>query len=320
MRISVLINEGVFDSGLAAVCDVIETANYLRHELPDAPQAWDLSIIGAKPQVRTARGLVVQTVPADEVEPDILLVPALGFRESRELVEGLASAVVRTNVEVVVGRAASGTHIAAACTGTFLLGEAGVLDGHRATTTWWLEPTFRERYPRVDLDAGATVLADRLVTTAGAAFAHIDLALSLVAIHSPALAQLVARFLVIGQRSSQAGYAIPAVLARSSPELTAFEQWVRKHLSEPLRIGEVAQAIGVSERTLQRLTATTIGMTPAEFLSEVRIDEAAHLLRTTTLSIDDVTQRVGFQNAATLRALIRRRRGLTLGEFRKRDH
>jgi transcriptional regulator GlxA family with amidase domain len=155
------------------------------------------------------------------------------------------------------------------------------------------------------------------VTTAGAAFAHIDLALSLVHAQSPALADLVARYLLIGDRASQASFAVPTMLARHSPEMAAFERWVRSNLDSPIRISAAAAAIGLSERTLQRITAAAVGMSPVEFVNEVRLHEASFLLRSSMLSADAVAARVGFQNTSTLRSLVRRRRGVTIRELRR---
>jgi transcriptional regulator GlxA family with amidase domain len=86
-----------------------------------------------------------------------------------------------------------GTTIASACAGTFLLAEAGILDGLRATTTWWLSPAFRARYPRVELDHSQMVITCGGITTAGAAFGHIDLALSIVRVGSVRLGPEVRR-------------------------------------------------------------------------------------------------------------------------------
>ncbi|MPZ67679.1 MAG: helix-turn-helix domain-containing protein [Pseudonocardiaceae bacterium] len=148
------------------------------------------------------------------------------------------------------------------------------------------------------------------------AFAHVDLALSIVYGQSPALADLVARYLLIGDRRSQASFAVPAVLAQHDPAMSGFERWVRSHLDEPVQIAAAARTVGLSERTLQRLTASTVGMSPVEFVNEVRLDHATYLLRTTTLTAEAVATRVGFRNAGTLRALIRRRRGMTVRELR----
>jgi transcriptional regulator GlxA family with amidase domain len=104
-----------------------------------------------------------------------------------------------------------------ACAGTFLLAEAGILDGLRATTTWWLSPVFRSRYPTVQLDESRMVVASHGITTAGAAFGHVDLALAVVRTSSPTVADLVARYLVIEERPSQSVYAIPAPWHRATP-------------------------------------------------------------------------------------------------------
>lgn len=147
-----------------------------------------------------------------------------------------------------------GTPVYTACSGTFLLAESGVLGGRRATTTWWLTPAFRARYPEVDLDQTRMVVSSDGVTTAGAAFGHVDLALAVVRASSPTLADLISSYLVVDERSSQSAYTIPSALAQSDPSVAAFERWVRDRLAEPVSILEAARAMGMSERTLQRLT------------------------------------------------------------------
>jgi len=154
------------------------------------------------------------------------------------------------------------------------------------------------------------------ITTAGAAFAHIDLALALVRRYSPALAEMTGRYLVAGDRPSQVAMAMPSVLASGDPTMSAFERYVRENLARPLRIGDVARAIGASERTLQRVAAATTGMSPVRFVQEVRLDQAVFLLRTTTRSAGAIAAAVGYQNVSTLRTLIRRRRGSTLSALR----
>jgi transcriptional regulator GlxA family with amidase domain len=159
----------VFDSGLAAVLDVLDFANAMADEVPGAP-SWRATIVGLQPEVRTGAGHLVTTQPAAQAETaDLLMVPARAARHPAEVLDhviGDHSLPART---LIARTRDQGTAIASACAGTFLLAEAGILDGLSATTTWWLSPAFRSRYPKVQLDDGRMVIASDGITTAGAA-------------------------------------------------------------------------------------------------------------------------------------------------------
>jgi transcriptional regulator GlxA family with amidase domain len=317
MDVAVLVLDGVFDSGLAAVLDVVHTANELRGQLADPPPPWRVRITGLRRRVRTGAGHLVTTEPVTH-DPELLVVPGVAEKRPDQLIEfasGRAQAPARLLVAETRSRR---TPIAAACTATFLLAEAGILDDRRATTSWWLAPVFRARYPAVALDDNHMLVRDDGITTAGAAFAHVDLALSLVAERSPTLADLVARYLVVDHRPSQGTFAIPSLLAQTDPVVSAFERWVRENLAEPLRLPAAARALGTSERTLQRAVQRVLGKSPVEFVQDVRLEQAAHLLRTTDMSAQAVSRQVGYENAGTLRTLLRRRRGTTVAQLRGR--
>jgi transcriptional regulator GlxA family with amidase domain len=111
---------------------------------------------------------------------------------------------------------------------------------------------------------------------------------------------------------------VPSVLAAADPVLSAFDRYVRDNLARPFQVGDAAQALGISERTLQRATSGALGLPPIRYVQQVRIDHAVHLLRTTDRSLDRIAETVGYRDAATLRNLIRRRRGATVSELRRR--
>jgi transcriptional regulator GlxA family with amidase domain len=96
-----------------------------------------------------------------------------------------------------------------------VLAESGLLNQHQATTTWWLAPTFRERYPQVLLDESDMVVKSGNVVTAGAALGHMDLALWLIRSVSPELASLTAKYLIVDERPSQTAYALTDHLIHS---------------------------------------------------------------------------------------------------------
>ncbi|MEU9992039.1 helix-turn-helix domain-containing protein [Streptomyces sp. NPDC048045] len=316
MDVAVLVYDGVFDSGLSAILDVLEGANAMSGEIAHPP-TWNVTKVGFRPQIRTGAGHLVTAQPADRARSaDLLIVPALAERRPEALVDHVAGEASLPVRELIARTCARGTPIASACTGTFLLAEAGALNGRRATTSWWLAPVFRTRYPAVELDQSRMVVACGDITTAGAAFGHVDLALAIVRASSPALADLIARYLVVDERPSQSAYTIPSALAQSDPTVAAFERWVRAHLAEPISIPEAAKALGVSERTLQRTVQRVLGTSPVRFVQDLRVEHAAHLLRTTGLSLETISRKVGYEHANTLRVLLRDRTGKTTSALR----
>jgi transcriptional regulator GlxA family with amidase domain len=316
MDVAVLVYDGVFDSGLAAILDVLDNANALGAEFADPP-SWQVATVGPQPQVRTAAGLRVDAEPLDRADSaDLLIVAAPNKREPEVLLDLVGGDVSQSVRDLIRRTHERGAAVAAACAGTFLLAEAGILDGRRATTTWWLTPYFRARYPAVTLDQSQMVISADGITTAGAAFGHVDLALAIVRATSPALADLVARYLVVDERPSQSAYIIPSALAQSDPTVAAFEHWARDRLAEPINIPHAAKSIGVSERTLQRCVQRILGTSPIRFIQDLRVERASHLLRTTEMSLETICRKVGYEHPNTLRVLLRERTGKTTTALR----
>ncbi len=323
MEVAVLVYDGVFDSGLAAVLDVLNTANAMSEEAGvmgeemSCSPLWNVTTVGALPEVRTGAGHLVPTKPlARAASADLLIVPAMAERRPAAIIDQAGSERLLP-VRNLISRARDrGADVASACSGTFVLAETGILDGLRATTTWWLVPPFRARYPEVRVDQSRMVVTSDGVTTAGAAFGHVDLALCIVRRRSPMLADLVARYLVVDERPSQSAYVIPSALAQHDPVVAAFERWVRERLAEPISVPEAAHAIGVSIRTLQRTVQRTMGTSPIRFVQDIRIERATHLMRTTELSLETVARKVGYEHSNTLRVLLRERTGKTTAHLR----
>lgn len=317
MNIHVLAIDGVFDLGLAAVLDTLTTANELASLLSPAPSPTTITVVGARRRVRTAQGMLVTTQPILAAgRPDAIVTPALGAKMPDDIEAALERRDVQDVKAAMIEKAREDVWIGAACTATFVLADTGLLAGHQATTTWWLAPLFRRRYPDIALDESRMVVASAPFVTAGAALAHVDLALGLVRRRSPALAALTARYLLVDPRVSQAAYVIPDHLAHADAVVERFEAWARRSLAKGFSLAQAACAIGASERTLARRMQQTLGKSPLAYFQDLRVEHAVHLLQTSGESIDYIAERVGYANGVTLRTLLRRKLGKGVRELR----
>jgi AraC-like DNA-binding protein len=161
------------------------------------------------------------------------------------------------------------------------------------------------------------VVQSNTVVTAGAALSHLDLALTLIRRANPELADLTAKYLVADARTSQAPYAIPGHLVHADPLVTKFERWARQRLAEGFSLDQAAVALATSKRTLARRMQSVLGKSPLEYLQDIRIERAVHLLETSQASVDQIAGEVGYAEGVTLRALLRRKLGRGVREIRR---
>ena len=316
MRVDVLVFDGLFDLGFAAVLDTLTTANELASELGEAQVDYDVRVVGMSSEVRTGQGLRV-SLEAPRPQAEATIISGLGQKTPSSLEPVLDSREVQEACAWLRRGPERGQRVLAACTGSFVLAETGLLDGKTATTTWWLSECFRHRYPHVELDPGRMVVDAGSYVTAGAALAHLDLALWLVRCRSPRLADLVGHYLMVESRATVTLHAIPDHLAHSDPLVQAFERWSRDRLADTFSISEAARAIGTSGRTLTRRVRAVLGKTPLGYVQDLRVDWAIHRLRTSDDSVDDIAEEVGYADGVTLRTLLRRKTGRGVRELRR---
>ncbi len=317
MRVDVLALDGVFDLGLSAVLDAFQTANELCAMSGLAVPRFEVRVVGVRRSVRTSQGLRVPVQRAGRRTPDCVVVPAIGYKMPGPLEIALARPDVRDAATLLRHWARRGATMTAACIGTFVMAESGLLDHQRATTTWWLAPLFRKRYPDVLLDESNMIVKSGRFVTAGAALSHMDLALWLVRSVSPQLASLTASYLIVDSRPSQSAYALTDHLVHSDPIVQRFERWARARLADGFSLDEAAKAAGTSKRTLARRMQSVLGKTPLSYVQSLRVERAVHLLRTGNASVDEVAARVGYADGTTLLALLRRRLNAGVREIRR---
>jgi transcriptional regulator GlxA family with amidase domain len=228
-------------------------------------------------------------------EADTVIIPAFGeeFPPGRDVLDALVAAHAR------------GARLVSLCTGAFVLAEAGLLDGKRATTHWRHADKFAARYPNIDLDPAVLYVDEGDVLTSAGTAAGIDLCLYLVRQDFGAeIANAVARRMVVPpHRDGGQAQFIDQPMPETDADTLFAETlaWAEANLHERLTVEDLAQRSAMSPRTFARRFRETAGTTPYQWLLRQRVLLAQRLLETTDLSIDDIAIHCGLGMAANLR-------------------
>ncbi|HMM91744.1 GlxA family transcriptional regulator [Bradyrhizobium sp.] len=304
-KVAVIEIEGCMASSAAITHDVLATANRIGAATRAPPFKVTTVRCGSRRGDVDLRGV------------ELVIVPGLGTPTADELERKLKSSACRRAGDMIARTYGRGAALAASCASTFVLAEAGLLDGRRATTTWWFAPLFRQRYPAVELAAKQIVVADWPIATGGAAMAQMDLMLAIVGrFAGPGLAQACANYLLLEERRSQAPFMAISYLAGQDERIGKAERWVRDNIARDFAIEELAAAVALAPRTFARRMAATCGVSPIQFVQRIRLETARFLLETTRLPVDEIARRVGYAEPSTLRRLIRRDTKHAPGHFR----
>ncbi|HET6817269.1 MAG TPA: helix-turn-helix domain-containing protein [Mycobacteriales bacterium] len=261
------------------------------------PDWYTFKLCAAEPgEIRTELGLVLDTKYGvdDIVSADLVIVPAAGTRpgQHRPLIDALRAAH------------ANGARIASICTGAFLLAEAGLLDGRRATTHWAYADELAERYPDVTVDPHVLYVEDSRVFTSAGSAAGIDLSLHLVrSDFGSEIANAVARRMVVPPHrdGGQAQYVDAPLPKVEADTLGPVLDWALAHLDEQVTLDDLADVAHVSVRTLMRRFQAATGTTPLQWLLLQRVRRAQHLLESSDEPVERIASLAGFGSAANLR-------------------
>ncbi len=219
---------------------------------------------------------------------------------------------------------AAGTVIANACSGTMLIAEAGLLDGHEATTHWAYCDVLARRYPKVRVRAHRALVVsgpEQRLVMAGGGTSWLDLALYLIArTVGVEAAMQVARINLIDWH--EVGQQPFARLARSrqveDAVIARCQTWIAEHYAEPAPVASLVRLSGLAERSFKRRFQQATGMPPLEYVHTLRLEEAKHLLETTDEPVEAVAQKVGYEDPGFFSRLFRRKVTLTPGQYRRR--
>jgi transcriptional regulator GlxA family with amidase domain len=301
---------------LAGPWDVLGHANEVLGRI-----AYELELVGSDDRsVQTRHGLVIgglRPLPqrGGPPLPDVAIVP--GGSALEPLADRGAGVVpwLRRHHERI-------PTLIAVCTGAFVLGAAGVLDGRRATTHPAHVGDLRARFPAAQVVDEGIFVRDGAVWTSAGIMPAIDLTLALVEEHhGQGVAMAVAkRLMLFVRRSGSEPLLSPALLRQEAepPTLFNISRYVLEHLDEPLSVERIAAGVGMSARTLTRKCREHLDQSPAQLIRRIRLDEARRLLEETALPLKDISERAGLGDASTMWRAFTRRLGITPAKYRQR--
>lgn len=264
---------------------------------------YELHWVAEDVEVATAQGLPVRasTTWPELTADDLVVVP--GWRSP-----SLAAtfALGRATVDQVRAHHETGGMVASVCAGADALGKAGLLDGRRCTTHHDLQDELARRYPKATVVRDVLYVVDGRVATSAGIASGIDLALHLIAIrHGPAVAARVARSMVVYARRNGDEHQTSVMLRHRShvdDTVHRVQDLIDARFTRPLPLASLAEAAGVSPRTVTRLFGHATGLTPLRYQHLLRLERAEHLIRQGA-TVESAARAVGFEDARMLRRL-----------------
>jgi len=270
-------------------------------------------------RVATVEGTALETVALDSFDlrmVDTVVVPGSPTilevaRNSTSLIDWLARAPAAVR------------RVASVCSGAFLLGFAGLLDGKRATTHWAMLERFRELFPTVDLDPDAIFVQQKNLWTSAGVTTGIDLALAMVeADYGHEVALNAAKELAVYMKRPGAQPQLSEILISQSRQVPMFESlhlWIVQNLAhEELSVEQLAEHVGMSPRNFARVYKDKTGRTPAKGVEHFRLEAARRLLQDAGRSIELIARECGFGSEERMRVTFQRHFGLSPSEYRLR--
>ncbi|QGW75988.1 helix-turn-helix domain-containing protein [Pseudomonas alkylphenolica] len=305
---TILVVPGAFASSVSATLDILATAATVAERHGEATPRW--RVCGPQPgPVTLGHGLQLHVEPLENSAADssCWVIPGIGVSDVDMLERRLEEAWVAPLLCALNAHLSNGKEIAASCSAVFLLHAAGLLDGRKVTTSWWLAPHLQRISPRCCVDPDVMVLADPPLTTAGAAFAQTDLMLHLLRRRlSPGIADAVGKALLLDRRHLQSPFVVPAMMAQGNALISNLTAQIEASLPQLPGVKALAAQAGMSERTLSRHVHKATGHSTRQLIQRVQLNKARALLESSKYSVESVAEQVGYQDATALRRLMRR--------------
>lgn len=246
---------------------------------------------------------------------DLLIIPTIG---------GKLEAVLEANrnlLPIIRKFYQNGTDIASNCSGAFFLAEAGILNGKTATTHWGYAELFSLRYPEVKLQPDKLITQSGCIYCSGGGMAWFDLALLLIERYCgyDVATQTAKAHVLDIARGNQAAYAqLRSKKYHQDIEIKHIQEWLESNYSQSITLEALASLVNLSTRTFLRRFKKATGQTPVNYLQSLRVEAAKKLLETQSLSLETLTNSVGYEDLSSFTRLFKGLTGLSPSQYRKK--
>lgn len=325
MKVTVLMADQCAASSVSAPLEFLECANAIhmyaqQHESDDITpkplfECQTASMDGEA--VTTTSGLrLIPHKAMNEVEDcELIIIPGFMFNVLPVLPN------LGPMIEWIQQQHKKGCYIASMCTGAFVSAQAGLLDGKHATTHWVFSAQFQKRFPLTKLHTERTVTEDGLVMCSGGSTSGSDLLLHIIRkFGSPQLAAECAKKLLVDtQARSQTPYSSTTFKKNhTDADVLKIQIWLERNLKKNIQLEQVVDEFGLSMRNFIRRFKEATEQTPIQYLQNLRIERAKHLLESSQMAFDQITLNVGYEDGNSFRRLFKEKVGVTPSVYRKR--
>jgi len=321
-QIAILVYDNCYASVAAGIADILHVANaHLRKQDFSEEKMYRWTFVSRSGgSVDAGSGMHWTTGKLRHTDRfDVVFIPSLHYTGRKQLDQFLAEQAPIHRW--LVAQWKQGAWLAANCTGTFLLAATGLLDGRIATTTWWLEQQFRQRYPEVLLQMQPMITEENRLVCGGAYASFLVQAVRILERFSgTGIASASARSMLIdlSQTAQTPLLALTTDLRHDDALVTRAQQWLQEHMAQTVSMSGLAGHLGISNRTLIRRFHGAIRLTPLAYLQNLRIDAARSLLENAEVGGEQLAHRVGYSDVSSFVRLFRQRTGVTPAVYRAR--
>ena len=317
--------DGALASGLVGIADLLCLSQFGLIEAEDRvrqTKSWLPEVIFASydgSPIKDGRG---RTFPVDRAFKDITSCDAIiipGFLP--EIKNRLSLDLTNINERIwLTKQYRQGSLIGGSCSGVFVLGEAGLLEQRKCTTTWWLHYQLEQKFPQANAVWGSGLIMDERIITAGGPISWVDITLQVIRVLAgESAAKLIADFALVDTiPKSQMAYIPQNYLTKVDPFLVEAEHIVRNTLNKFLSTSDLAAAMMMSERTLHRRIKNLTGEAPKAFITRLRVESACILLQSSNSPINNIARTFGYEDEASFRRLFHQQMGMTPSAYRQR--